>query len=275
MEGSLIVTNIASRMHTPLLSCRRAVSRRLSGRARTLLSRLLFANQGCAVIRSGLLAGHRIYAPLNERMAFGMGSYEPQVMAECEKIIGADCTFYDIGAHIGFFSMLAAKKGARVFSFEANPDNIARLRQNIAANGFEKVTAVAQAVAETSGYLEFATFGFSLVGSIACAATPSDAVIIKVPSVSLDHFVYEAANPPPTLMKIDVEGAEGEVLRGAKRLLQQHRPILLIEIHSAEQQAAVVAQTDPLGYKWRRLDSVSPILEAKEVGQFIGVAAAD
>lgn len=241
---------------------------------RTCLQKALFAKRKQAHIRTGPLAGYTVIAPFNERVSFGLGSYEPAVTEVIRGHAGAETVFYDIGAHIGWFSLVAAKCGAQVYSFEANPENAAVLRQNLALNQITRAEVVAAAVAAEEGELEFATFEYSLVGHIADANLPADARVMRVPAVSLDTYVGSAGVRPPTLLKIDVEGAEGEVIRGAVATLREHRPVLAIEIHNPTQQQRVYQLTEPLGYRWSRIGAGAPTLVPGETGQFLGTAVA-
>ena len=82
--------------------------------------------------------------------------------------------------------------------------------------------------------VKFATFDYSLVGHIVDPNTPFDPTMIEVPSVSLDHYVYEQNHPVPSFIKIDVEGGEEKVLLGSAKLLQEHKPIVLAEVRKGE-----------------------------------------
>ncbi len=253
-------------------SHRRALSRLVRGRARTLFREWMFGQGSSALIREGPLAGCRLHAPLHERLAYGFGSYEPVVMAEIQRIIRPESCFFDVGAHIGYFSLLAAKAGARVFAFEPNPANVEVLQRNVDDNRLAKVTVVPKAVSDRDGTLRFATFPRSSVGKVASENLPSDARIDEIACCSLDGFVFGEGNPSPASIKIDVEGAEGSVLRGARVLLERHRPVLLVEMHGRGPQEAVLEATAPFGYEWRRLDREELALASDEVGRFVATA---
>lgn len=143
--------------------------------------------------------------------------------------------FYDLGANIGLFSLLAARMvgpGGRVFSFEPDAEVAARLARNIERNQFHNVAVVPQGVWSTSGKRPFAVAGSSspdqgtgtfMTGAKAGSAIPLDCV-------ALDDFARNA--PPPGAIKCDVEGAEVEVLRGAEQTIRLHRPWIICEMHS-------------------------------------------
>jgi FkbM family methyltransferase len=161
---------------------------------------------------------------------------------------------YDIGANLGYLALASAQMvgaGGRVFAFEADPRNVEALRRTVRDNRVSNVSIEAKAVAESSGTLEFATFPYLLVGRIADEATPRDAQIRSVESVSLDDFVAHG-NPAPSLLKIDVEGAEARVLAGAENLLHEARPLLIVEVRP-DSRAAVESLTSKCGYRGRPL----------------------
>jgi FkbM family methyltransferase len=166
--------------------------------------------------------------------------------------------FYDLGANIGLFSLLAARcvgNSGKVFSFEPDAANAARLRRNVARNSFSQVTVIESGVWSSTGTLDFTSasrqspdrgVGTFIPSGSAAAVTP-------VSVVSLDDFVRSA--PPPDAIKCDVEGAEIEVLRGGQRLLASHRPWILGEMHSAANHQAWRAFLSRFGYTFFALDA--------------------
>lgn len=134
---------------------------------------------------------------------------------------------YDVGANIGWFSLLAARgvgPGGAVYAFEPFLANAYYLRLNAASNGFGNVTTVPAAVGSTDGWARFAEES-SLEGRLSSEGES------LVPLLSLDKWVAEMECRPPDLLKIDVEGAEADVLRGMEALLSSAKPVLIIELH--------------------------------------------
>jgi len=185
------------------------------------------------------------------------GSGEPAVQAMLAEQLQPGMVFYDLGANIGMFSLLAAQilgVNGRVFSFEPDPEVAARLRRNVARNGFSNLTVVEAGVWSSSGDVNFVPAGAaspdhgtgSFVGSGAAVAG------IPVRCVALDDFLADA--PPPDAIKCDVEGAEVEVLQGAAQLLEKHHPWLLCEIHSEANGRAAREFLDRLGYAVKPVD---------------------
>ncbi|HXU45883.1 MAG TPA: FkbM family methyltransferase, partial [Thermoanaerobaculia bacterium] len=131
---------------------------------------------------------------------------------------------------------------------------------NLALGGIaEHVTVVAAAVSDedgtalfqkddmtsASGTLDSVTGGGPSVGRSNLALAP---LAISVPTVRLDTAAGERGLPPPDVIKVDVEGAAGLLLRGARRVLSERRPSLLIELHGAEEACDALAFLLDLGY---------------------------
>jgi FkbM family methyltransferase len=163
------------------------------------------------------------------------GGAEPEVQEALKQHLHAGMTFYDVGANIGFFSLLAARlvgKEGRVVAFEADPEIAARLREHVERNAFGWTTVEEKAVWSKSGPVFFARTdpaaspdrGLGHVVSSGAADT------IQVCGVSLDDYAWKEA--APDFLKCDVEGAEVEVFRGAERLLKEKRPGIICEMHS-------------------------------------------
>ena len=109
-------------------------------------------------------------------------------------------------------------------------------------------------------------------GKLADAASGADEVeIISVPVRRLDDLLAEPGSTPPDLVKIDVEGAETDVLRGAAQTLAKVRPILLIELHGTNE--AVAHLLSEAGYLSRVLGSRSTMLESPWNAQIIALPA--
>jgi len=159
--------------------------------------------------------------------------------------------FYDIGANIGFFSLLAARlvgKEGRVAAFEADPEIARRLREHAARNEFGCITVEEKAVWSEPQTVFFArtdptTSPDRGLGHVVPSGT---AETIEVTAVSLDN--YTETQPSPDFLKCDVEGAEVEVFRGASRLLKEKRPGIICEMHSDENQRILLEEFSRFRY---------------------------
>lgn len=130
--------------------------------------------------------------------------------------LAPDALVVDVGAHLGWFSIRAARQGARVIAFEPNPDTRPLLERNLADNGVQdRVTVVGKAVAAEAGKL---TFWRSPAGDTSSLLRPQEGERpVEVETVPLDEVLRgEAA---PRVVKIDVEGAELDVIRGARETI--------------------------------------------------------
>jgi FkbM family methyltransferase len=186
-------------------------------------------------------------------------SVEARMQQAIVEYLRPGMTFYDLGANIGFFSLLGARiVGSRghVFSFEADPEIAGRLRENLARNNFANAAVEEKAVWSEPGSVSFARIDSNSspdrgLGRVTSSAS-GESDQITVEATSLDHFAL--SYPPPDMLKCDVEGAEAAVFDGASRLLREHRPILLVEMHSAENHKLLTHKFSELGYSCRDLD---------------------
>ena len=185
------------------------------------------------------------------------GGGEPEVQAALQQYLRPGMVFYDIGANIGFFSLLASRivgKDGRVIAFEADPDIAARLRLHVRRNDF-----LALSVEENAVWSEATTVFFARTDSatspdrgLGHVVAKSAGDTIQVNAVSLDEYVQSA--PAPHFLKCDVEGAEVEVFRGAQRLLTEKRPIILCEMHSEANRRVLLQEFARFGYACKCID---------------------
>src|SRR5262249_35462499 len=136
-------------------------------------------------------------------------------------------TVYDLGANVGWFSLLAGRRvgaGGRVVAFEPDLQNAALAERNAARNGLANVTVVPAAVGDRDGWASFRQEA-SIKGRL------DEGGGLPVPLVSLDGWIESGRDAPPDVVKIDVEGAELGVLRGMERTLRELSPTLFVELH--------------------------------------------
>jgi FkbM family methyltransferase len=185
----------------------------------------------------GPLRGRWLALPEHyHRPSFSLGLFEPHVVEAMRHHVRPGAVAYDVGANVGYHTLYLADlvgPSGKVLAFEPNPSDHARLQWNVQANQARSVRILNQAVAAASGTVSFATFEVAGIHRIATGEVPADAKMIQVPAVSLDDFVYAHGNPTPDFIKIDVEGGEDEVLRGAARLLAAARPVIICEVWSS------------------------------------------
>ncbi len=164
------------------------------------------------------------------------GEYEPDLARIFLEHLDPDGDVIDVGANIGFFSVLAARKLARgkVLACEPTSGAHARLVENLASNGVQdKVVVFKGAAANAEGTMTLSEIEgmeeYSSLGGIHHAAARDEKMrTSEVPVRTLDSLVAEHGLKPK-LIKIDVEGAEGLVFGGAWQTLREYRPVILAE----------------------------------------------
>lgn len=191
------------------------------------------------MIASGLGKGLMLRVLPATPKSYWLGTHEPHMQAALKKNIKQGMVVYDCGANIGYFSVMLAHLVApsgRVYAFEPSPYSLECLQMASGINHLDNLTVVPRAVWHQRESLRF-TCGVPSTSLVSdhiegvLGETPKEEAFIDVSTVSLDEFVYDEGNPPPDFIKIDVEGAEGKTLLGARHLLSDHRPSLLLEIH--------------------------------------------
>jgi len=168
-----------------------------------------------------------------------LGTHEsPEVIDRFLSWLTPDSTFYDVGGNAGYFSFIASTVITRgqILSFEPMAANIAifeeHLRRNSRRAGTSRITLIPCAVADREKTVQF-TNDPVLTGSntyVDSQFLQPSVEKIDVKCVSIDSLIAQGS-PPPDVIKIDVEGAEFDVLRGARETLRTHRPHLLLATH--------------------------------------------
>jgi FkbM family methyltransferase len=216
-------------------------------------------------VAGGALAGMRLVIDLQSEKEYWLGTYEPELQAALRELnaeghIRPGMVAYDVGANIGYITLILRQKvgeTGRVFAFEPLPENVERLRRNVEMNGYgSQIEIFSGAVLDRSGPVSFLIGPSISMGKAEGSAGRSsneNGQAIEVPGISLDEFVYRDGNPPPQIVKIDIEGGEVMALPGMQRLLTEARPVVLIELHGTE--AAQIAWTilEHAGYQICRM----------------------
>lgn len=222
-------------------------------------------------IAAGDLKGYKILLNLKAEKSRWLGTYEPELADAVREFVRPGMIVYDVGANIGYVSLLlahAARPNGRVFAFEALPANIERIRRNVDLNRLGKqITLMPQAVADKSGELTFYVHESVGMGKVAGSAGRREEhyqAEITVRAISLDEFVYEHGNPAPDVVKMDIEGGEVLALPGMRRVLMEHHPLLLLELHGPESEKMAWETLTAAGYSLRAMESGYPRIETPE-----------
>lgn len=181
------------------------------------------------------------------------------------KSLSSGQVFYDIGANIGLYTLLAAKQGLKVFAFEPESQNFAVLIRNLAMNKLEREQAVAFPFCISDMPTVDTLRLSSLIAGGSCHSFGSDLNFKKeqkewayqqgTVGFSLDGLVFEIGMPQPTHIKVDVDGFEDKVLGGATRVLEKVQSIL-VEMDSGN--------ADHMGWK-AKLEEMGFVTDEKEI----------
>jgi FkbM family methyltransferase len=205
--------------------------------------------------------GEGLWIELNPRSGqqYLYGEVEPAVQQVLAERLRPGMVFYDLGANIGYFTLLAARlvrmKG-KVFSFEPDPEIASRLRRNIERNGFKNVIVIEAGIWSENGPVNFVASDVSSPDRGVGKFVAGEGELNGTPThcVALDEFVRSA--PLPDVIKCDVEGAEVEVFRGAEKLLASHHPLVLCELHSEANEIFLREHFGRLGYALKSIDEL-------------------
>lgn len=180
------------------------------------------------------------------------GSYEYEKQRAFQRAIKPGDVVYDIGANVGFYTLLSSVltgDQGRVYAFEPLPRNLRDLREHIEINGIVNCRVIEAAVAQEDGEACFDPSLNRSQGRLSASGT------ILVRTVALDSLLRQTSISPPSLMKIDIEGAEVECLRGAARTITSSRPIIFLATHGPDLHAACLGMFAKWGYHVRPLDA--------------------
>lgn len=241
------------------------------GRLAVRAARALFTG-GTVTITSGP-AGRLLldstYLPLDHPLGYGLlrGVVETSVQEALRRSVAPGMTVFDVGADIGFFSILAARlTGAdgRVEAFEPVPSSARAVRANAALNGFANIAVHEVAAADHEAREELLVQHVSSWSHLAERgphASTRERRAVEV--IRLDERIARGELPAPDVVKVDVEGSEVAVLRGLSRTLAARPVAVICELHETNRE--VLELLSEIGYEVENLDGTAPVLEAGPV----------
>ena len=150
--------------------------------------------------------------------------HEPSLTRRILETIEEDSVFYDIGAHVGYYTAICAQKSpdGNVHSFELHPEAVGAIQKTLERNDLEALVNQSAVSDESGNTLRYTTEGPSI-------AIENDGEY-EANSVTLDRYTQD--HESPDVIKIDVEGHEYHVLKGAERVFDQSPPKhVFVEIH--------------------------------------------
>ena len=194
----------------------------------------------------------------------GWDGYEPEMTPIFWRFATAARVTVDVGAHVGFYAILAAiaNEHGSVFAFEPLPSVFERLQRNLALNGLENVIALQHAAGAIDGRAPF----FHVPGVLPCSSSLSESFMrghpvlesLQVPVVRLDTFAREHELANIDLIKLDTETTEPDVLVGMGSLLGSSRPDIFCEVLERAAADALTGILEPLGYSFYLLTDAGP-----------------
>lgn len=218
-----------------------------------LYLRLFFDEGKVVTIKEGPLGGKawiRFMRTTNE--SYIIGNYEAPIQKTLAKYLRPKMVFYDVGANGGFFSLLGAAlvgSNGKVVAFEPHPATAKQLKRQMRVNNMLHVDVVVAAVSDKIGTAKLSDDTSSDMLSLVDAHKAKRTITVR--TTTIDHETKTRALPD--LIKIDVEGAEIDVLRGAYHLICTKKPILLVELHSPEVAVQYDEMVAKLGYRTQDL----------------------
>ncbi len=197
-------------------------------------------------ILKGPLKGKRWL--LATRINFFLGSYEPEQTEAFVRAVQPGAVVYDVGAHVGYYSLLAshlAGASGRVIALEPSPRNLQVLRTHIELNRAANITVLETALSDHPGEARFENRAGSGVGHL----SPEGPLTVKL--TTLDALGREF--PAPNVLKIDVEGAEEAVLRSGHETISRAKPTIFLSTHGPALAESCSRMLRELGYSLREL----------------------
>ncbi len=218
----------------------------------------LFYNEGEVLrIEEGLLKGMQVKRFMRTTVPeYISGDYEESLQNALSSVLKDGHTFFDVGAHNGFFDLLAFKmvgENGKIIALEAHPENAKNIESQIKLNSIQNCRVLNLAVTDHSGHINITNEGPSNMIKIADLSenyNNSNILISKqitVATKKLDSIADEFGYPD--VIKMDIEGAELLALRGSHQILSNKKPTWLMEIHSKSLTKEVNELLRDYGYK--------------------------
>lgn len=199
----------------------------------------------------------------------GWKAYEPGTIDLFYRLAGRATVVLDVGAYVGFFSIVAglANRRARVYAFEPMEAIHRRLVENVSLNRLDNVECLNAAVSDSCGHARFFFSQAALREGLPTSSSLSESFMegapelagVDVPLLTIDSFSDERRIPRIDLVKIDTETTEPNVLRGMRRVIARDRPTFVCEVlRDRVDVAAIDAELRPLGYQYFLLKPDGP-----------------
>jgi len=181
-----------------------------------------------------------------------LGIDEPWIAKLAQRYIKPEDVVYDIGAHIGYTCLVFAKclgNTGVVHGFEILPFVASLLKKTVEINNFDNIVIHPTGLSNQEQNLEL-QIGETMMTSLYSVYRPQPGKTEFCHTVQLDKYVQQENLPYPTLMKIDIEGAEFDCLLGGNELIKASLPLMIIEFHTKDLLQKGYSLLSPLGYRF-------------------------
>jgi FkbM family methyltransferase len=245
----------------------------LSGLIRSAASYALLNREGISLCE---IQGHKMYIPANDCLyEYTLNDFEPAVTKAIMNRLRPGDVAIDIGAHIGYHTLVAARqvgKSGKVFAFEPDPENYDLLVKNIKLNSYNNVVAIKKAVSNKTEDTKLFQKSSS-THSLFCGPVQMSSKSVAVQTVSLDDFFSTCPTSLESrirLIKMDIEGAEMLALLGMSRLVKNRSLTIVSELipdliaNSGFQPAEYLSKLVEYGFEVRIIGQ-----EDKNVGNIV------
>lgn len=188
-----------------------------------------------------------------------LGTYERDKVEAFAEVVRPGHVVWDIGAHVGFYTLLASRRVGplgKVYAFEPLRRNLIYLLDHVLNNDARNVKVFELAVGDREGTASFddSTYNSHAMGRL------SEGGRLQVEVIRLDDFAPREDLRPPSVIKMDVEGGEAAALRGMVETLRQYKPVIFLATHGPEVHRECVGFLQSLGYELTELGSSDELL---------------
>lgn len=166
-----------------------------------------------------------------------LGETNPLETYVVRKLLHKGDIFFDVGAHLGWYTLNASQvvgRKGKVYAFEPNPSVASWLGENCQLNNLKNVSIIKAPVADSVAAVDFWVGESDALGSLSKAnairGSTREAKKIKIISTTLDSFIKQRRIRKVKIIKIDVEGADLLVIKGGKNFLKRQAPYLIVEV---------------------------------------------
>ena len=191
----------------------------------------------------------------SQRHAFWLGIYEPHMQSLIAQVVKKESVFYDIGANVGFYSLLASKLvfPGKVYAFEPVAENVRYIQRHLTLNDIRNVEVLELAICDQVGTSTFQEEETRAMGHLKAEGNT------RVQTTTLDALLQAQLIDPPHYIKMDIEGAELTALHGARDCIQRHRPIIFLATHGCDMETECTRLLSSWGYELQNIgDRTSP-----------------